>query len=96
LASQRGARRRKKVAGDSDAMSQAITFAIGPALFGVLGRMADAALGVTPLLTVLGVVLGFAGGAATLYYRYEARMQTLEADKPWRRLASSARKKAAA
>lgn len=86
----RDGERRRKVAGDSDAFGQAVTFAIGPVLFGVLGQLADRALGTGPLLVILGILLGCAGGAATLWYRYQARIAELEADKPWRRLAHQA------
>lgn len=82
--------RRRKVAGDADPMGQAFTFAIGPALFGVIGRFVDTALATSPLFVVIGIVLGCVGSGATLWYRYQARMATLEADKPWRRLAHAA------
>ena len=74
-------------------MGQAFTFAAGPALFGVIGRFVDVALGTGPLFVVLGVVLGCIGGGATLWFRYQARMATLEADKPWRKLAHVAGEK---
>jgi F0F1-type ATP synthase assembly protein I len=82
--------RRRKVAGDADPMGQAFTFAIGPALFGVTGRFVDTALATSPLFVVIGIVVGCLGSGATLWYRYQARMETLEADKPWRRLAHAA------
>ncbi len=82
--------RRRTVAGDADAFGQAVTFASGPTLFGLLGSLVDAKLDAAPLFTVMGIIVGCAGGAATLWYRYQARMETLEADKPWRRMAHRA------
>ncbi len=82
--------RRTKVVGDTDAFTQAITFAVGPVLFGVLGRLADAQFGTAPLFVLVGILAGFGGGAATLYYRYQARMREHEDNKPWRKLAHAA------
>jgi F0F1-type ATP synthase assembly protein I len=81
---QRQARRsRTRVQGETDAFSQAMTFASGPVIFGLLGRFADSALGWSPVLLLVGIALGIFGSSATLYYRYQARMAHLDAPKPW-------------
>ncbi len=71
--------------GETDPLSQALTFALGPVMFGLLGRWLGGLLGVAMLGLVVGVLLGVVGGAATLYYRYQARMETLDGVKPWHR-----------
>lgn len=68
---------------ESDALSQALTFATGPVIFGLLGRWLDTSTGTSPLFLLLGIALGVVGGSATLYYRYQARMAQLDANKPW-------------
>ena len=74
---------RARVNNESDALSQALTFATGPVIFGLLGRWVDSRAGSGPLFLLIGIALGVAGGSATLYYRYQARMAELDANKPW-------------
>ncbi len=81
---QRRARKsRDRVQGESDAFSQAMTFACGPVMFGLLGRWLDSVAGTSPWLLLAGIALGIFGSSATLYYRYQARMMQLDAPKPW-------------
>ena len=81
---QRRARQsRDRVQGETDAFSQAMTFASGPIIFGLLGRWLDSVVGWSPILLLVGIALGIFGSSATLYYRYQARMQQLDAPKPW-------------
>lgn len=74
---------RARVNNESDALSQALTFATGPIIFGLIGRWVDSAAGTGPLFLLVGIALGVVGGSATLYYRYQARMAELDANKPW-------------
>lgn len=53
-------------AGSFELVLSSVFFALG-------GWWVDSQLGLTPLLTCLGVVLGFAGATASLYYRYRAQ-----------------------
>lgn len=78
-----------KAVGETDPFAQAITFALGPVMFGLLGRFLDGRLGSQPAFLVIGIVLGFVGSSATLFYRYQARIAQLEADKPWNRTTSA-------
>ncbi len=76
-------RSRTRVQGETDAFSQAMTFASGPVMFGLLGRYGDSVTGWSPTLFLAGIALGIFGSSATLYYRYQARMAVLDAPKPW-------------
>jgi F0F1-type ATP synthase assembly protein I len=46
----------------SDAIGAALTFAVSVALFAWLGYLGDGALGSSPLLMIVGVLLGLVGG----------------------------------
>jgi F0F1-type ATP synthase assembly protein I len=76
-------RSRTRVQGETDAFSQAMTFASGPVIFGLLGRLGDSLTGWSPVLVLVGIALGVFGSSATMYYRYQARMALLDAPKPW-------------
>jgi F0F1-type ATP synthase assembly protein I len=53
-------------AGSYELVLSALLFAAG-------GWFIDGWLGTRPLVTCLGVVLGFAGACASLYYRYKSQ-----------------------
>lgn len=53
-------------AGAYELVLAAILFALG-------GWYVDGLLGTTPIATSVGVVLGFTGACASLYYRYRAQ-----------------------
>ena len=74
--------------GDGDALGQALTFVLVPALFGLLGRWIDGVAGTRPVFLVGMVVVGVVSVFVTVYYRYQARMAELDAGKPWDRSAS--------
>ena len=76
-------RSRTRVQGETDAFSQAMTFASGPVIFGLLGRLGDSVTGWSPVLVLVGIAVGVFGSSATMYYRYQARMAVLDAPKPW-------------
>lgn len=80
----RSRQRRDYVIGETDPLSQALTFALGPVMFGLLGRWIGGMAGAPTFGLLVGIVLGVVGGAATLYYRFQARMDTLDSAKPWR------------
>lgn len=46
----------------SDAIGAALTFAVAVALFAWLGHLGDGALGTSPILMVVGVLMGLVGG----------------------------------
>lgn len=75
------------MAGDGDALGQAVTFVLIPVLFGLFGRWLDRQLSIEPIATLLFVVVGFVGVFVSFYYRYQARMAELEKGKPWARKA---------
>lgn len=74
--------------GDGDALGQALTFVVIPALFGLLGHWLDGIAGTAPVFLVSLVVVGVVSVFVTVYYRYQARMAELDAGKPWNRSAS--------
>ena len=76
-------RSRTRVQGETDAFSQAMTFASGPVIFGLLGRFGDSVTGWSPILVLVGIAVGVLGSSATMYYRYQARMALMDAPKPW-------------
>ena len=79
-----------RTVGETDAFAQAVTFCLGPVMFGLIGRFLDDRLGTHPALLVIGIVLGFVGSSLTLYYRYEARIAQLEGEQSWRQASAEA------
>ena len=55
----------------------------GPARYSL--RQAKSWLGLTPLLTIVLFLFGVAGTTYMAWFRYEAEMREVEADKPWAR-----------
>lgn len=52
--------------------------AAAPVLFGLGGWFVDGWLGTTPIVTVVGAIVGLGGSVTNQYYRYNARMSALE------------------
>lgn len=50
-------------------------------LFGVLGLWIDSKLGTTPIFLLVFTLLGFAGAAISVYYRYRHDIARLEAER---------------
>ena len=50
-------------------------------LFGVLGLWIDSKLGTTPIFLLVFTLLGFAGAAISVYYRYRHDIAQLEAER---------------
>ncbi|MEY2982816.1 MAG: putative F0F1-ATPase subunit Ca2+/Mg2+ transporter [Planctomycetota bacterium] len=46
----------------SDALGAALTFAVSVALFAWLGHLGDGSLGTSPILMIVGVLMGLVGG----------------------------------
>jgi F0F1-type ATP synthase assembly protein I len=71
--------------GFGDGLARAFELALTPALFGGLGWLLDHWLGLAPLLTIVLFLFGVAGTSYMAWFRYEAEMRRVEADKPWAR-----------
>jgi len=59
-----------------------------PVVFGLLGWLADRALGIVPILTVLGVLVGLSGAVVNQYSSYKRRMNTLADNRRAERIAN--------
>jgi F0F1-type ATP synthase assembly protein I len=77
--------RRDMYNGFGDGLARAFELAVTPALFGGLGYLLDGWLGLAPLLTIVLFLFGVAGTSYMAWFRYDAEMRKLEADKPWAR-----------
>jgi hypothetical protein len=77
--------RREVYNGFGDGLARAFELALTPALFGGLGHLLDVELGLRPLLTIVLFLFGVAGTSYMAWFRYEAEMRRVEADKPWAR-----------
>jgi hypothetical protein len=77
--------RREVYNGFGDGLARAFELALTPALFGGLGWLLDGWLGLAPLLTIVLFLFGVAGTSSMAWFRYEAEMRRVEADKPWAR-----------
>ena len=49
-------------------------------LFALAGLWLDKQLGLTPILTIVLAIVGFVGGVLSVYYRYRADIERLEAE----------------
>jgi F0F1-type ATP synthase assembly protein I len=77
--------RRDMYNGFGDGLARAFELALTPALFGGLGYLLDGWLGLAPLLTIVLFLFGVVGTSYMAWFRYDAEMRQLEADKPWAR-----------
>ena len=77
--------RRDLYNGFGDGLARAFELAGTPAVFGGLGWLLDRWLGLAPLLTIILFVFGVAGTTYMAWFRYEAEMRRVEAEKPWAR-----------
>lgn len=71
--------------GYGDGLGQAIELIVSPILLALLGLGLDRWLGTSPVLFLVLLVFGAAGSFAAAYYRYVARVEALDRDKPWTR-----------
>lgn len=74
--------------GYNDALSTALTFVLGPIIFGAFGALLDRALGTEPVLMIAFGILGVVAVGVTIYYRYQAASAAEDAGKPWARRAA--------
>jgi F0F1-type ATP synthase assembly protein I len=58
---------------------------VSTVVLALIGFGLDRWLGTTPILTIVGAVLGLVGSAIKIYYGYSAAMQAHEAAGPWAR-----------
>lgn len=68
-----------------DGLSQAISFAAGPILFGLVGWLIDRANDTGYLFLVIFAIFGLIGTCASFYYRYQAQIARQDEGKPWTR-----------
>ena len=78
-------RNRELYNGFGDGLARAFELALTPALFGGLGWLLDGWLGLAPLFTIVLFLFGVAGTSYMAWFRYDAEMRRVEADKPWAR-----------
>ncbi len=55
--------------------------AMSPLILGFLGYLVDGRFEITPVFTVIGAIVGLVGSVANQYYRYQARMEVLAAER---------------
>lgn len=73
---------------EGEGFGQAIELASAVTLFALAGAALDAWLGTRPTLTIVGIVFAAVGGFSSAYYRYQARVRSQDAGKPWTRKAA--------
>ena len=77
--------RRDMYNGFGDGLARAFELAVTPVVFGAIGYGLDHWWGLTPLFTLVLFLFGVAGTSYMAWFRYEAEMRRVEADKPWTR-----------
>lgn len=75
--------KRKLYSGYGDSMNRAFELVVAPLVFGLVGFALDKAFGITPILTIITVVIGFAGTAVKLWYGYDLEMRQHDVGAPW-------------
>lgn len=71
--------------GFGDGLAVAFEFAITPAIFAGIGHLLDRWLGVVPVFTIALLVFGVVGMFLKMWFAYDARMKTQEAEAVWSR-----------
>ena len=66
--------------GFGDALSRAFEFAATPAIFGGVGYPIDQWLDTTPIFTIVLALWAVVGSTVLWCYRYDAKMQQIEAE----------------
>ena len=77
--------RRELYRGASAGFSRGFEIAVAPVLLGGIGWFLDQRLGLSPILTIVFVILAIGGTAAKIYYQYSAEMDSHDADGAWSR-----------
>ena len=75
--------RRKLYSGYADSMTRAFELVIAPLVFGLIGFALDKAFGLTPILTIVAVVVAFGGTGVKLWYGYDLEMRQHDVGAPW-------------
>jgi hypothetical protein len=75
--------RRKLYSGYADSMTRAFELVIAPLVFGLIGFALDRVFGLTPILTIIAVVIAFGGTGVKLWYGYDREMRAHDAGAPW-------------
>jgi F0F1-type ATP synthase assembly protein I len=73
-----------ELSNDMRRSSGAYELVVSPVLLALLGLALDRWLGTVPVLTVTFAIIGFAGAAVLLYYRYKLEMDRHEQGAPWK------------
>ncbi len=71
--------------GFGDTLARAIEFVAAPVLFAFLGSILDRRFDLTPVLTVVFLVVALGGTFARTWYGYVEAMKAEEAKGPWHR-----------
>ena len=74
-----------KMQGFGDGLTQAVEMAVIPVILALLGLAADRRLGTVPLLTIVLLVAGTAGGFVRAYYAYQYQCDLEKEKPPWDR-----------
>lgn len=69
--------------GFGDGLARAFELAVTPAVFGAMGYGLDRWLGLTPVLTVVFLVVALVGMFVRMWYGYDTEMRAHEAAGPW-------------
>lgn len=75
--------RRQLYSGYADSMTRAFELVVAPLVFGLLGFALDRVFGLTPVLTIIAVIVAFAGTGVKLWYGYEADMRAHDNGAVW-------------
>lgn len=75
--------RRKLYSGYADSMTRAFELVVAPLVFGLVGFALDRTFGLTPILTIITVVVAFAGTGVKLWFGYDLEMQRHDVGAPW-------------
>ena len=75
--------KRETYQGASDGLTQAMEFALVPAILGGLGYGIDRLLGIVPVITIIMVVVALVGLFVRMKYRYDEKMMIADAQGVW-------------
>jgi Putative F0F1-ATPase subunit Ca2+/Mg2+ transporter len=75
--------KRKLYSGYADSMTRAFELVVAPLVFGLVGFGLDRAFGLTPILTIIAVVIAFGGTGVKFWYGYDQEMRAHDVGAPW-------------
>jgi hypothetical protein len=79
---------REAPAADEDALSYAAAMVALPVALGFLGAWVDGLLNTRPLMILIFAGFGVVSAFVSAFYRYESRIASHDANKPWSRKTS--------